>query len=321
MVVMVWQRHDSILAAYTDDRPPVQFAFDGLDVEINRRADLGPSPLIVPPAPDTKAVALPILVSSTPAATASIPAGRASLSGTVVDALGPVPFATVRLEHHRANPNGGQPIVGSTDVVADESGKWKLADVGGGRWRVRAFVPDQMSSTTPIVRFINVDAAATIDLVVNAPDPSLVLAVTSAPRVFLDDSATIAVSVGRRRVDGDGILVVAPAPGVTIGIELGASSALRLVSVATSVTDGSGIARFGGACGALGPSQGTFSVASGTDGAAAISSRLSDCVAPPPPPSEGSETDPTDPGATTPTTTAPRPTTPGSGVDGEGTND
>ncbi|MEZ5227631.1 MAG: hypothetical protein R2710_13445 [Acidimicrobiales bacterium] len=141
MVVAVWQRRDPIIEAYTEERAPVQFEFDGLDFEVSQQVDLGSSPLIVPAAPDTKNVVLPTLLAADSIAEATLPSGSVELSGVVTDALGPVPFAIVRVEHHAAGSSDGAPVVATLDITCDDVGRWQLTGVGGGRWRIEPSSP------------------------------------------------------------------------------------------------------------------------------------------------------------------------------------
>ncbi len=226
-----------------------------------------------------------------------LPTGSVSFGGTVGDGLGPVPFATIRLEHHGVAPSGGSPIVSSLDVVADENGDWELAGVGGGRWRVRAFLSDQLASTEPRVLFVSSGETVVLDLTVVLPDAALVLAVVSPPSLELEQSATVAVTVGRRRVDADGIVVIDPISGAGVEMVLGASP-LRAVSALAAVTDATGTARFGVACRAVGSTQASFPVTLGTDAGGSVTSALTTCVAPAPP----SDADPATDQSTTPTT-------------------
>ncbi len=291
IVLGMWQRREPVIEAYTDERPPVQFEFDGLDFEISQRADLGPSPLVIPLAPDTTAVALTPLQVTDETISVSMPAGDVSFAGTVSDVVGPVPFATVRVEYHRVSSSEDAPVVASLDVVSDENGNWELRGVGGGRFRIRAFVPDLAASSVPVVRFVPAGETVVLDLTVSNPDPSLIVAVASPSSRYIDESAMVAVTAGRRRVDANGIVIVEPLAGARVEMVLGAS-VLSPVSSLTSATDGSGVARFGVTCGAIGSTQATFVVEFGPDDAASVSSGLTTCV-PPPPPEEPESTDAT----------------------------
>lgn len=289
MVVAVWQRREPVLEAYTEERPPVQFAFDGLDFATGQRVDMGPSPLLVTAPSDTADVALPLLLGPPEVAGEGLPIGSVVFGGTVRDSLGPVPFATIRAEHHGVDPNGGSPVVSSIDVAADENGDWEVTGLGGGRWRVRAFVPEQLASTEPTVRFVAAGEAVRLDLAVAPPDAGLVLSVASPTSRELDEGATVAVSVGRRRIDTDGIVVIDPVPGASVEMVLGASP-LRAVSALIAVTDAGGNARFGVVCSAVGSTQATFPVDAGVELFGSVRSALTTCVPPPPPPEPDPET-------------------------------
>ncbi len=288
MVIAVWQRREPVIEAYSDERTPVQFEFDGLDFELQRRTDLGPSPLLVPIAPDTKAAVLPRLVAPTETAAPGLPVGRVDLGGVVTNGAEPVPFATVRIEHLAAEGAAGSPSVASIDLVSDETGHWQLSDVGGGRWRARAFVPEQLASVGADVRFIAEGTATAIDLGVTAPSPALVVSITSPPTRVPDDVATVAITAGRRRVDAEGVVIIDPVPGLSVDLVLG-TGALDVISASSAVTDASGVARFGVRCVGVGSTQATVAVASGTVDAQSVAAALTECVPPPPPEPEATD--------------------------------
>ncbi len=304
MVVTVWQRREPVLEAYTDERESVQFEFDGLAFETERRADLGPSPLKIPAAPDTAAVDLLALDLATASAggsvpTNSIPSGSVTLSGRVLHDGAPLPAATVRLELHQADPRGGSPVVASVDLLSDDAGNWVMTDVAGGRWRVRAFVPEQSASVEPFVQFVAAGTDVSVDLVVATPDPSPVLRVTAPPTLFLGESGTVALTAGTRRVDADGVVVIDPHPGANVTLSIITPSittpsisdpaVLRPISALAAATNANGAASFGVTCDAVGTTQGTFDFDGGPELTGAVSAQLPDCVPLPPLPEPESD--------------------------------
>ena len=307
MVVTVWQRREPVLEAYTDEREPVQFEFDGLAFETERRADLGPSPLRIPAAPDTSTVdllALDLSAGGTGSSipTDTIPSGSVTLSGRVLHDGVPLPAATVRLELHQADPRGGSPVVASADLLSDEGGNWTLTGVAGGRWRARAFVPEQLASVDPFVQFVVAGTDVSVDLVVASPDPSPVLRVTAPPTLYVGESGTVALTAGTRRVDADGVIMIDPHPGASVTLTMSTLSVsdtaiLRPISALVAATNGNGAASFGVTCDAVGTTQGTFDFDGGLELTGVVSARLPDCVPLPPPPEPESGTDAAQPDA------------------------
>lgn len=261
IVVVTWQRRERVVEAYTDERPPVQIDFDGLDFSLANRPEVGQSPLVVPVAPDTKATSLtPVAVTSPQADPAGLPEGSMRLSGTVRNGGVPVPFATVRLEHHRSNISGGSPTIATAEVLADEFGQWIVEGVAGGRWRIRSFVPELLGSSGSVVQFLAARESTSIDLTVVEPDPRLVVDLVAQPTLLVGQQGAAAVTVGVRRVDAEGLLVIEPVPQATVTLTLGPGAVLRPLSAMSTTTNGAGAATFGFACETTGASMVTAAV-------------------------------------------------------------
>ena len=86
--------------------------------------------------------ALPTLASTPPTSVALTP-GTATLSGIVLGPSGVVGGATVLVERLVDNS------VGSKSVVAMADGTWKLPNILGGLYRVRAWQSPDLDLTTP----------------------------------------------------------------------------------------------------------------------------------------------------------------------------
>ncbi len=300
-VMAIWHRRAEVIEAYTAPREPVVFRFDGFDVELTPSAEVTPSPLRVPRPPDTDQVALAsIRVEPMAAPEPSIPAGTVDFVGSVADPEGPVPDATVRLEHHGVDPSTGALVVTGIDVVSDQDGRWRLDGVGGGRWRIRAFVPSLLASVEPRLAFYDGDGIKTVDLSVAPADPGLVLDTGGPEQLEVGWSGTVAVTVGRGRVDEDGIVVIDPVAGASARLNIDPGAPVRLASAAETVTAASGAATYTVVCDRLGSTTATVVVAEpvgsipapipgvpATVPARSVVFTPPPCVSPPPPPDPG----------------------------------
>ncbi len=290
-VVVAWQRREPVLDAYADEPVALEFRFDGLEFEIEPPDERSPSPLAVPRPPDTASVRLTPVRASTPPAPPTIAVGDVTFSGTVTGPDGPVAGAVVRLEHH------GAAGTSSIDVPADELGMWELPSVTGGRWRVRAFVPDVFASVSPVVRFVGADYDPVLDLVVGPANTDPVLGWRGVPQMVIGEQGEVAVTVGRRRVDASGVIVVDPSPGVAVTLTAPAPGAARIL-VPSAVSLSTGAARFAISCDAIGATRAVATVSgpitdatTGT-GSAILEVDLPTCVDPPPPPPDPATTVP-----------------------------
>ncbi len=299
-VLTIWHRRAEVTEAYTVEREPVVFRFDGLDVELTPSADPTPSPLRVPRPPDTDQVSLAaIRIEPGTAPIPSIPSGEADFTGSVNGPDGPVPEAIVRLEHHGVDPVTGTLVVSSVDVVTDADGRWVLAGVSGGRWRIRAFVPSLLASVEPRLAFYDGTGNQIVDLSVAPAPPDLVVEAGGPAQLELGWSGTLAVTVGRGRVDENGTVVIDPVAGASSRLTLPAGAPLRLVSPIDGSTSPSGVATYGVVCDRLGPTTATVAVSSpaaavvpvpgdtATSGSRSIVFAAPVCVPPPPPPDPG----------------------------------
>jgi hypothetical protein len=177
--------------------------------------------------------------------------GSARLVGTVRGPTGPVPGATVRVERLVADQ------MRRTDVVTGPDGRFELADVPGGRYRVRAFLAPSLAQTTAEVRFLADGQAHEIDLVVE-DQRGLVVRADAAPDTPTEGSPVNVVAlVTSRTVDADGVVRAQPVAGQVVellglgrwalrddGGAAGSSSSAVTSSSATARTDASGRVRF-----------------------------------------------------------------------------
>ena len=161
-----------------------------------------PPPSTAPPG----GVVLPDLGPVRGTTTTTLPAnvGTSHLSGSVVGPAGPIPGAVVRVERAIL----GQ--VQAVDVGTGADGRWDLPGIGGGRYRVRAFLPPTLAQRTAEVFFLRRGEERSVDLTVEQfAEPSIVAAVAPSPPI-LDQSLNLVIQVTGRFVDENGFVRIQP---------------------------------------------------------------------------------------------------------------
>lgn len=195
-------------------------ALAGIAIRGNRTADvpnLQPPPgVTLPPSTpstatsDLTGVQLPPVDGST--TVPGVPdAGTSQLGGSVNGPQGPVPGATVRVEHlvdNRAR---------SVDVGTDASGHWGLPNIAGGRYRVFAFLPPTLAQTDPEVFFLGAGEQKNLDLNVDAftGAPEVAIAIAPDPP-NVGQPTNLVVRVTQRAVDGNGVVRGAGVVGASV---------------------------------------------------------------------------------------------------------
>jgi hypothetical protein len=217
--------------------------------------------------------------------------GTASLGGTVQGPAGPVPGAVVRIERR---------ILGEVQVVdalTDGAGAWQAGGIGGGRYRVRAFLPPGLASRDAEVFLLPAGERRDLDLVVEAfGAPEVALASAPAP-ALLGQPVNVAVRVTGRVVDGDGFVGSQGLSGATV--DLASSSSWSRTSPAGSAvtgSDGQVVVTF--TCRQVGQAQLTATVRLAGSTEVLVGQAAFDCIDPT---SLTTTTVPGDPGATTTT--------------------
>ena len=181
--------------------------------------------------------------------------GSVTVVGRVNGPDGPVSGASVRIER----------IVGDSTaertVFTDEQGRFTLADVPGGRLRLRAWkVPD-----IAMARNVVVFAAGSTSVTLKADRFALTdVRWAAAPSSPVEGQAVnLVVQVNRRRVDEEGVIGFEQITGLAVRlIPLGS---LQPDGAAERLTDDSGRASFPMRCNAAGPAQIRAQLASGED--------------------------------------------------------
>ena len=162
--------------------------------------------------PDLSAVPMPQVLGTT---TTSVVLGPGPLTvvGRVEGPNGIVPDAVVQLE--RLVGDG----VASTRVPTAPDGTWNLANVLGGRFRVRAWRAPDLATARPTIVFLEAgEQPSAVDLrlapvggthvdVAVAPDPPPV-----------DEPVNVKIRVAVRTVDDEGVVRDTPAPSVSVAV-------------------------------------------------------------------------------------------------------
>jgi hypothetical protein len=179
--------------------------------------------------------------------------GQASLAGTVTAPEGLVPGAIVHIERLVGD------VVLAVDVATNPDGTWKLENIKGGRYRLRAFRPPDLALTTPQVFFLNGnEKKININLQVahfTGTNVSSVIA-PNPPRV--GQPANLAVQVTAVVVDPAGIVRATPQSNVQVDLQGGGG--WQTQTSGTAFTDSGGTAFWRLTCEASGNQPLTASV-------------------------------------------------------------
>jgi hypothetical protein len=267
---------------------PLAAALGVLGVIIVRGSDSGtfpdvhaPQPVATTTAPpstapaDLTGVSIPGVEGTTTTAPVRV-LGTAHLTGVVKGPQGPVAGAIVRLEH----------LVGdtvTTDVTAGPDGRYDAANIAGGRYRVRAFLPPRYAQTDPQVFFLADGEVRGLDLSVKSFSGLAVASATAPDPPALGNPATFVVRVANRVVDDQGIVRVLRVANATV--QLTEADGWSVTSPPTAATNRNGDASFTLVCTIPGASVIQAQIQATADAQPqAASFTTPACVGPPPPP-------------------------------------
>ena len=198
-----------------------------------------------PAPPPTTALAGAVLPALPPVGgttTSLVPpnVGRSRLTGVVTGPQGVVPGAIVRIE--RVVGDATQVV----DAVTGVDGRYDVPGIGGGRYRLRAFLAPTLAQPTGSILYLPDGEERTVDLTVEAfAEPSIDIAVAPDPPL-LDQQVNLGVRVSGRLVDVDGFVRTQPLVGGTVQVT--ATGGWSSPSPFTATTDGDGQARFSASC-------------------------------------------------------------------------
>jgi hypothetical protein len=173
--------------------------------------------------------------------------GTSHLSGSVNGPQGPVPGATVRVEH--LVDDHPPP----TDVLSGPDGRWDLTNIAGGRYRVRAFLAPALAQTRPEIFRLGEGEQRPLDLNVESFVGVSIAAAIAPDPPQLNQPLNFVVRVARKTVDPNG--VVRSEPIVNAGVTLTNTQGWSVRGPSSVNTDGNGDATFGLDCRAAGASQ------------------------------------------------------------------
>jgi hypothetical protein len=262
-------------------------------------------PTIVPPpnlAPvttttlvDLSGIKLTGVPGNTTTTTIAMGPGGATIKGTVTGPDGAaVGGATVHLERLVGDGTATQ------DIPSNPDGTYTVPTILGGRYRVRAYVPDPYNLAQPNdnVFFLADNETKTLNLQMQTFSGTTVKSSMAPDPPYVNELANLVIQVVNQTVDNKGIVRGTPVPGSKV--ELFSSGSWVVTTPNPATTDDKGLSSFQVQCGALGP-QGLAVVVNDTLNTPL---KVGDCVNLPPPTTTTTTT-----ATTLPTTVATAPTT------------
>lgn len=171
--------------------------------------------------------------------------GPGVISGRVQGPDGPVPGATVRLERLVGDASA------SLEVTTGDDGVWRVEDVLGGRYRVRAWLQPDLATVEPPVLFVAATGIADVVVPVERFGQVVVDTALAPSPPTVGERSNLAVRLSSRTVDANGVVRIVPQAGVSVGLGTGAAWALETPALAA--TDADGNATFTLVCRAQGP--------------------------------------------------------------------
>ncbi|MGH9138785.1 MAG: carboxypeptidase-like regulatory domain-containing protein, partial [Acidimicrobiales bacterium] len=253
-----------------------------------------PPPETVPPVG-----ARPVLAAVGGTTTTAVPpnVGSSRVHGRVMGPDGPVPGATVRIERYLVDDQRQ-----SVDVPTDPDGAFDLPGVGGGRYRVRAFLPPTLGQAEAEVFFLPDGEDRSLVLVLDRfGETEVTIAVAPNPPL-LDQALNVAVAVRARLVDADGFVTVQPVVGALVDI-VATGPWQPVTPDLPQLTAGDGFVQATYLCRLAAPATVQATVLVGPDQPTAFERvDVPACVAPAPPPTAPTSSSSTSSTPSTPTT-------------------
>lgn len=242
----MWSVGDSVVSAYADPPEALALRLGGVDLDVPT-AEVELSPYASPAAPDTRNRApVPAVAAGWGELVASLgdqvaepiilKGGTAALAGVVEGPDGPVAGAVVSVERHT-----GEGSV-SSRLTTDESGQWSLDLIQGGRYRVRAWVPDRLTMGRSEVLFLAEGQARNLAFSLWGVDPEPALGLVSTGPFHHGQVAEVAIGVTRKAIDADGVVKIIPLTFHPVAGSV--AGPVGLASGTLTTTDGEGLARF-----------------------------------------------------------------------------
>jgi len=193
---------------------------------------------------DLTGAALPT-VASTPPTSVVLTPGTSTLSGIVIGPSGTVGGATVFIER-LVNAS-----VGSKMVTTAADGTWKLANIVGGTYRVRAWQAPDLDLITPQILLLPVGAAMSVNLTLMSYSGESATATVSPSPPVVGEVAILTVQVLQETVGPDGVVRGSPLAGANV--EVVAAGNVVLAGTNPGTTDSSGAMSLDLGCSSIGP--------------------------------------------------------------------
>lgn len=201
------------------------------------------------PLPEPEDVALEETTTTTEPNFATVPLAPALGATTTTVALGPGPLTVVgRVE----GPEGVVPdavvqlerLVGdgsaSTRVPTAPDGTWNLANVLGGRYRVRAWRAPDLVTARPTIVFLEAGTEPrAVDLRLDPVGGTRVDVAVAPDPPPVDEPVNMKVRVAVRTVDGEGVVRDAPMPAVSVALSGSGDWQISSPNPAFTAADGS----------------------------------------------------------------------------------
>lgn len=226
-----------------------------------------PPPLTLPPGLDN--VSEGQVAGSTTTTPPAIGPGGAALNGTVMGPGGPVGGATVEVDRFVGDSYA------SARATTAADGTWTVANILGGRYRVRAWQTPSLAMAQPQVVFLKGDQRLSVPLQVTSyqgPDVSVAI---NPPTPILDQPTNLLVQVTNPTVGSDGVVRNPPVPGAVVTLVEGPN--WTVANGNPQSTNGNGQVLFEVACTSLGSDALSAQVGTG----APIALQMPACSPPP----------------------------------------
>ena len=188
--------------------------------------------------------ALPTLASTPPTSVALTP-GTATLSGIVLGPSGVVGGATVLVERLVDNS------VGSKSVVAMADGTWKLPNILGGLYRVRAWQSPDLDLTTPQLVLLPAGGTQSVNLTLMSYSGQSANAAISPSPPLVGEVTILTVQVLAETVGNDGVVRGSPLAGANVDVV--AAGNVVLAGTNPGTTNSAGEMTLALGCSSVGP--------------------------------------------------------------------
>jgi hypothetical protein len=142
--------------------------------------------------------------------------GKATIAGRVVDTDGnPVAGAFIRATYY-GDPNKPEVI----EALSLDDGTYKLEQVLGGRWRIRAWKAPELATLEDNTFFLSYTENRSLDLKVKAANDYVVTSSMAPNPPFTGSPVELAVLVMSQQVDEDGIVHRSPVGGAAVTLNV-----------------------------------------------------------------------------------------------------